>query len=297
MGKPFAFCVPYFYHKAGFAQKPPYPFGTLVAVLTLYLGYLGTSKLNPKAMKSNRLFSLLACIAMLFTFGVASAQTEPATEGGKGGSLQVGFRLGTTYSKFLFNDAGFSESADYNRRRVGFTGGGFVTYNFSKWVGVSGEVLYSQTGTNNINYQVGNIAGTTDYKTSNIALNLLADIRLPVISVYEPRFYVGPSFDFIVDGWNERYTGAAGSISYVGSAKGATDATNQFKVLDFGMIVGAGLDFDLKFAKLKLDARYRQGLNNINNKTNQSLNRYLVGKDMHSSSWIFTAGLAFPLGK
>jgi hypothetical protein len=229
---------------------------------------------------------------MLLTFGSVQAQNSPDD---KSSSLLVGFRLGTTYSKFMINDAGFSERADYNKRRVGFTGGGFVTYNFSKWVGLSGEVMYSQFGTQNINYQVGPVAGMTDYKTSNISLNMLTDVRIPVISVYEPRFYFGPSFDFIVDAWNEVYASSGRDIIYRGAVSGATDATNQFRPLDFGLIVGTGLDFDLKFAKLKLDARYRRGLNNINNKANQSLNRYLHGKDVHSNTFIFTAGLGFAL--
>jgi hypothetical protein len=70
------------------------------------------------------------------------------------------------------------------------------------------------------------------------------------------------------------------------------NASNEFKVLDFGMIVGAGLDFDMKKSILKVDARYRAGISDINNQYYGG-NEMFWNRTVHTSNWMFTVAYGF----
>ena len=58
------------------------------------------------------------------------------------------------------------------------------------------------------------------------------------------------------------------------------------------MIVGAGLDFDLKRSVLKIDARYRAGISDINRQY-YSGNETFRNGTIHSSNWVFTVAYGF----
>jgi hypothetical protein len=75
--------------------------------------------------------------------------------------------------------------------------------------------------------------------------------------------------------------------------------------MDIGLIIGTGVDFDLKFATLMLDARYRHGFSDINNAYGQSANFIggsgagyplsLGNQDIRTRGLSFQVGLGFKL--
>ena len=250
-------------------------------------------KFNPKPL-SSRLFATLACLcACLFMLPAQAQDAEGADGSGEESAeskLMIGVRTGVNYSKLIISessaDGGLSED---NQRRAGLVFGAFVDYSFNKWFGATGEVLFSQQAVRHVAFKMGGATGVADYRTDNINVNLLLDAKIPVISVYKPKFYIGPSFSFNM--------GAAADVE--GTAFGypvqdTYDAADQFAPMEFGMIVGTGLDFNLKFATLKTDIRYRRGFNNIN-AIGVGLNESLRAKTIHSDAISFQVALGFHL--
>jgi hypothetical protein len=253
--------------------------------------------LNPSLARTSRLFALLVCLCAIVSFGSVHAQDDPDAEGGtaaegsgeSGAGFMVGIRTGVNYSKFMVSGDG---SDAVNQRRVGFVGGAFATYNFNQWFGVSADVLFSQYGARRVAFQAGDVSGLADYTMENIEANLLADIKLPVISVYKPKFYIGPSFNFNMGSGVNLEANMGRNVVFNNYSKWNT--VNQFRPVEFGIIVGGGLDFDLKFATLKVDARYRRGWTDINTH-NAAQNQEFRGKTIHNNTLSFTAGLGFKI--
>ncbi|MCS6968983.1 MAG: porin family protein [Cytophagales bacterium] len=235
--------------------------------------------------------TLLATLAVgAFAFG-ANAQNPPdAATPGKQSSLIVGVRTGVNV-----NDFSVSGTTKSTTSLAGAQATAFAMYNFNSWVGVSLEAGFSQSGAARFSPTAGfvhaqpgtanSIAGgnLNDYRLSNIQANLLSYFKLPVLSVYEPRVFVGPSFDF-----NVHATNNVEGYRFGAPTKYRVDATNQFKSIDIGMIVGAGVDFDLKWATLFLDARYRHGFTDINNAYGQSAN--FIGSNSPSIGYPLSLG-------
>jgi hypothetical protein len=86
----------------------------------------------------------------------------------------------------------------------------------------------------------------------------------------------------------------AGSTAEIPPLKYDIAATNEFKGMDWGVIVGTGLDFDMKLGTLKVDARYRAGLSDINN-VNHQQNFILENRTMHTSNFQFLVGFGINL--
>ena len=250
-------------------------------------------KLNPKPL-SSRLFATLVCLcACLFMLPAQAQDAEGADGSGEESAeskLMIGVRTGVNYSKLIISEGSADGSlGDNDQRRAGLVFGAFVDYSFNKWFGATGEILFSQQAVRSIAYSDAATSGVADYRTDNINVNILLDAKLPVISVYKPKFYIGPSFSFNM--------GARADVE--GNAFGypvhtVYDATDQFAPMEFGMIIGTGLDFNLKFATLKTDIRYRRGFNDIN-AIGVGLNEALRGRTIHSDAISFQIALGFHL--
>lgn len=242
----------------------------------------------------SKMFATMVCLCA-FMFGTVSAQSDvKSTEDGDGGEakgggkLVVGIRTGVNLSKLVID--GNSAASE---RRPGAVIGAFVTYNFNHWLAVSPEIMFSQTAAKRVDYNLSGFSSKADYRLNQVQMNLLFDARIPMVSVYKPRFVFGPSFDLntrstveVNQDYNFEVNGAPLLI------KKEFNASNEFKVLDFGMIVGAGLDFDLKRSVLKIDARYRAGISDINRQY-YSGNETFRNGTIHSSNWVFTVAYGF----
>ncbi|WP_250632850.1 porin family protein [Rhodoflexus caldus] len=250
--------------------------------------------------------TLLAALAVgAFTFG-ANAQDASTPE--KQSSFILGVRTGVNVNDFSVSGTTKSTTA-----LAGAQATVFAMYNVNSWVGMSLEAGFSQSGAARFTPGAGRVTatpgGTTtvvsgnlnDYRLSNVQANLLSYFKLPVLSVYEPKVFIGPSFDF-----NVHATNNVEGYRFGSPTKYRVDATNQFKAMDIGMIIGTGVDFDLKWATLMLDARYRHGFTDINNAYGQSANWIgntdgsgyplsLGNQDIRTRGLSFQVGLGFKL--
>jgi len=223
-------------------------------------------------------FSFLVALAAVYALGLSSAQAQDAAQSDSTKSkFMIGARAGLNLSFMSINNdsqiAGMAEGAQI---------GAFAKYSFNDWVAVSLEAAWSQAGARKMGFTSPRFGGQLAFlQTNNVQINPLVQFKIPVLSVYEPYFFAGPSF-------NLNYLN---SVYY---ANNAIDATNYTTALDFGMLVGAGVDFNLRFATLSLDARYRHGLSDINQKTAGSA--FMGNANWRSNQLSFQVGLGFPIG-
>ncbi len=252
-------------------------------------------KLNPSAMKTSRLFAVLLCICGFLALGSVQAQDGPDSDSGDGSGnkdkgLEVGIRTGINYSTFIMSGA----DGAHTDGRAGLSVAGALGYRLNQWMGVDVEVGFAQYGAGRMNYASnfeGGSQGVKDVTLNNIESNLLLDFKLPLISVYKPRFYAGPSFTVNVNA-TTRVEGTS-NISGMPVIY-RVDETNQYRGFDFGGIIGAGLDFDMKLGTLKIDARYRRGFNNMANKNFNYANNALENRTLHTQNVSLSA--AFLIG-
>ena len=236
---------------------------------------------------------VLVALAAICTLFVFETKAQDAAKPEKKTSFILGVRTGVNANKLLVSHTGSSEWYS------GAQGTIFGLFNFNNWVGVSLEAGVSQSGGAGVRYESSNPSygkGTIDFRLTNIQANLLSHFKLPVLSVYEPRLILGPSFDFntFASGNTEGMVGQSG-------VKYSYDATQAFQPVDVGAIVGLGVDFDLKFAKLFVDARYRHGLfdvNQLQGTTNaRAVSSAMQNYDVRTRGISVQVGLGFKLGK
>lgn len=256
----------------------------------------GLKKLSFNALKPAK---FLAALTLAFCIGLtANAQDgeEAAEEGGDDAApskVTLGIRSGLNLSKFVY--AGADNQTSY---LSGAEVGAFFTYQATNWVALSVEASWAQNGSANL---VGADGTRHNFTMNNFRGNVLTYFKIPVLSVYEPKFFIGPSFDYI--GHVAANSENPGSPSGI---KTRYDVTDRFKSFDMGIVTGVGVDFDLKFAKLMLDARYRVGVLDINNNTNTLGNelgttgsslpsRAMGNSSIRTGSFGFNVGLGFSL--
>jgi len=207
--------------------------------------------------RSIRAIATAVC-AVVLTSGAAFAQYGAGETESK---LMVGFKSGFNLADMRNGATDYFSQQRGNGKEFAPQIHVFGRYNFTKWVGAELELGWVQNAfTTYSNTQ-------TTYRTNNFQANALVNVRIPVLSVYHPRLYIGPSYNYNAYVYG-RQTGSAFGYNF----DQTYEVTNDFKPHDFGVVVGTGLQFDVKFATLLVDARYRHGLSKAVNTRGSSVN-------------------------
>lgn len=250
----------------------------------------------------NLVYSVLA-LAFFVLFG-----NTARAQGGGPGSLMFGGKLGIT-SSTLTN---YGSNILYSENKVGFAAGGFVSYQASTFFGASVELLYAQEGASNIPpsfiYYHSSLGLNNMYRlNSNVTLH---NIELPIfLNFYvpgfdndvEPRFFLGGSFDLITKAVSKdlvednRYD----EYSIILSKRSVEDVTSSFEYMNFGLVLGAGLNFYGGDINMTLDVRYKIGLRNINNLGTLNYGEYAYYEDYNYTDFsnnclMVMVGIALP---
>ncbi|WP_169315236.1 porin family protein [Bernardetia litoralis] len=232
--------------------------------------------------RSIRAIATAVC-AVVLTSGAAFAQDGAGETESK---LMVGFKSGFNLADMrTATDVGYFTENGGNGKNFAPQIHVFGRYNFTKWVGAELELGWVQNAfTTFTNTE-------TTYRTNNFQANALVNVRIPVLSVYHPRFYIGPSYNYNAYVYS-RQTGSAYGYNF----DQTFEVTNDFSPHDFGVIVGTGLQFDVKFATLLLDARYRHGLSKAIRTRGNSVNSVAPLSNASGISDVaFMVGLGFSL--
>jgi hypothetical protein len=173
--------------------------------------------------------------------------------------LDFGAKIGT----------GISHAADYNgdsKSRTGYLGGALVSYRQNRLVTLQLEFLYIIKGYRVENVReldsVGNVIGQGDFDFifNYIEMPFLAKITLPVRGKYSPYFVAGGFAAFNIDNKMRLDT----TIPFDFDIINAGD-------LDYGLIVGAGLDIKAGDGRVFIESRYDISFGEVVKQQNQKL--------------------------
>ena len=212
-------------------------------------------------------------ILFLLSSGLNLMAQESANSSGK--PISFGVRAGGVFSGFTNHQEVFTGL------RMGLDMGAFVEYKPVSMLGISAEVNYVQEGAFHANpfliYPASSVNYTTDiFKTSSdirlhtVQVPLLLNIRAPKISgSVVPKLILGCSFDFILNATAQNMYMISGSSSgnpdLPLTTRGKDNVSSSFQKSNIGAICGVGFDFAGDKITYMLEARYKIGLNDINN--------------------------------
>jgi len=170
-----------------------------------------------------------------------------------GAALSEGLTLGFMGGLNLANVTG--DDVENNEIKLCFGGGAFLNIPFSDLFSVQPELLYMMKGV-----KFGDdTAPDLDFgvRLSYIDFPVLARVAIPTNGPITPCFLAGPYVGF-----------NTGAEAYLEDE--VIDIKDDLKSTDFGLVIGAGLDYDLGSGSLILDARYCLGLTSIDDDSTES---------------------------
>lgn len=175
--------------------------------------------------------------ALFLTVGVSSASAQTGAS--------FGVKAGANFANLDFSGDGVDPSLD---RRVGLVAGAFMLFPMSETFGFQIEGLYSQKGAKFVE---------DDFEDSieldSFDVPVLARYTIPSSTNTSFHLFAGPSFGFKLS--------AKSTSSFDGEDDEEIDISDDVKGVDFGLVVGAGIEF----GKFVIDGRYTHGLSNLNN--------------------------------
>jgi len=217
-------------------------------------------------MASRLCTTLLVVLGLLAFVGLSPLQTQAQevdiTPGIKGG---VNFAdLGGDDAEFFLQlISGGEGSDDSSETRTGIVAGGFALIDFDGPFALQPEVLYVQKGTKVEGELEDPILGETVSFSSTIKLDyievpILAKFQIPLEGNIAPNIFAGPAVAFNINAEVEAEAGGESNTTDL------SDLGVEVSTADFGLQVGAGVDFDIGSGRtIMLDARYEFGLSSI----------------------------------
>ena len=137
----------------------------------------------------------------------------------------------------------------YVKSKWGLCAGGFVRFNVSKVFAIQPEVLYTMKGAKIEGIIPREGIFRLEYKLSYLEVPVLVKFMIPTPGSVKPNLYAGPAVAIKLS--------AKGKIEALGET--VEEDLEDMKDTDFGLIVGAGIDF----GKLMVDLRYVLGLTTL----------------------------------
>lgn len=180
---------------------------------------------------------ILAILIMAFLTGPLNAQI-----------IRKGIKVGLSFANLNGSDV---EDTD---TKTGLAAGAFIAYSFSDVFAIQPEILYMMKGTKmtETDPYVGKITAT--WKINYVEVPVLAKVMIPTEGNVKPNFFAGLSLGILM---SSKVKGEAMGVSV------ELDVKDETKNIDFGMVFGAGIDFELTKGTITFDARYTLGLTSI----------------------------------
>ncbi len=182
-----------------------------------------------------------------------------------------GFRGGMTIAILK------GENLDNLQNRYGFIGGLYYNKKLIGLLSLQTEIYYVQKGAK-LEFQ--DLGETVSYKTKldYVEIPVLVKLDLAMVPLIRPHFFVGPAFGILVQATSE--------YEFAGRVE-ETDVQEYYKGSDVGLILGAGVSFNILGGDFMLDFSYNMGQSDINN--NQEANTSAINNDVY----LFTLGIGF----
>ena len=180
-------------------------------------------------------------ILLTIAFSLASAQ-----------KISGGFKAGINLASWYGDDVEEMTGGDL-KRKLGFCGGGFIAFGFGKVVVIQPEVLYSQKGARQREEFLDEVIKVW-YKVNYLEMPVCVKVMIPVRGKVMPSLFLGPYFGVMI-------TDPRGEIEINGLTM--EEDLEGVKDIDFGLVIGGGVDIGLGKGKIVFDVRYSLGLTTI----------------------------------
>jgi len=213
---------------------------------------------------STRSFSLAILIVILLALGATPAMGQMGTK------VHPGVRGGVDFMTLGGDDAN-----DDLSRRTGFMVGGFVLMDFEGVFALQPELMYIQKGSQREN-DVGGTTITTTTKLDYIEVPVLAKLAIPTDGLVSPTVFAGPTVGININAKRESEGGGQTSTS---------DISDSVSGTDFGVALGAGVDYTLNAGTISFDVRYELGLTSVDDTD--------VDNSIRNQGFMVTAGFGF----
>lgn len=253
--------------------------------------------------------SLLSLLMSTMFNPNAQAQDDATSVSSGGGFLSeitYGGKIGLTSSSFY---EGFAEGRPHTGSMTGLMVGGFASYSVMDFLDVSAELLYMQQGGTRVELKESIVNGTPVAITGNVRLHnvefpVLLRASLPNLGIgIKPQLVVGPSVGYnvaAVQSQDVTYFLAPPSDEELGIESGTFSTTNsgsenvrsEYQTMQYGLNIGLGAELPGEAFNLVFDARYRYGINPVNNGFDAN-DRLRDATDLRSNSFVFSVGVGF----
>lgn len=159
----------------------------------------------------------------------------------------------------------------------------FYAFNISKHVTLQPEIFYAQKG--GISKETfSKEVITINHKLSYIEIPLLVKFKIPNKSFIKPLFFFGPYAAYCLNAKAEQT--AFRETEEI-------DLEKYIKKWDFGLVFGAGLEFNLKGMNFLVDARYSFGFTNIARNYDEIYYEFTESDFIKNSAFVILIGAGF----
>jgi hypothetical protein len=178
----------------------------------------------------------LLVVGLVLSLGVSSASAQTGAS--------FGVKAGVNFANLDFSGDDGGVSFD---QRMGLVVGAFVLAPMTETFGFQVEGLYSQKGAR---AEEGDFEERIEMDWFDVPI--LARYTIPSSSSTSFHLFAGPSFAFKL--------GAKSILEFEGEGEEEEDIDEQIKGFDFGLVLGAGVEF----GKFVIDGRYTHGFTDLN---------------------------------
>lgn len=265
--------------------------------------------------------SLLSLLMFLMFNPPAQAQNQSdassdasgtvSTDGSSSGSgflseITYGGKVGLTSSGFY---EGFAKGRPHTGSVSGLMIGGFASYSVLDFLDVSAELLYMQQGGTRVEWKQSvvrdsKIAITGNVRLHNVEFPVLLRATLPDLDLgFKPQLVVGPSIGYnvaaiqsqdvtyFVEEQTDGQPGIQGNQFSITNS-GTENVRSEYRTMQYGLNIGLGAEIPLEAFSLVFDARYRYGINPVNNGFDAN-DLLRDATDLRSNSFVFSLGVGF----
>jgi opacity protein-like surface antigen len=171
-------------------------------------------------------------IVLMLAFAVAANAQEYA----RSSLIGMGLKAGINFGSFIGSEAGSPGT------RVGFSGGGFLTYKVARGFSIQPELYFTMKG----GKRSPDTSNQESWDLNYLEIPLLLKFNFPTEGTVKPSIFAGPQLGFPLSAsFNEQ------------------DVMDYVKGTEFSLAFGAGLEYKLRTVSLTFDARYVLGLTRI----------------------------------
>lgn len=182
-------------------------------------------------------------------------------------SAAVGFKGGVAWSNLRFHYADMPSFSLENRKE--YVVGMFFGLNIL-FVTIQPEILYIRMG-------AGSSGSPDIYRLDYIQVPLLVKLNVLPAGPIKPNIFAGPYGAGLL---------RAREIVTAGGEAVDVNIKDSLRSTDYGIVFGAGIDFNLALVKITVDARYNLGTTNID--------KFATGGDtLKNKAILVTAGIGF----